>query len=188
MELIDAIIQRRTARSFISKEIPEDVLYSIMEAGTWAPSHSNNQPWEFILIGAETRNRLREMYAAYMEAGPLKNPELEQERKQGIRLFIQNFGNAPVLLAVSSLPAQTELDKYDFPLATAAAIQNILLAAWEQQIAWVWLSFGMNPQAEQLLQIPEHGKVAGIIALGYPEFIPQAQERTPVAEKIRRLP
>lgn len=188
MKLKDVILNRRSARSFLDKSVPEEVLFEIMEAGTWAPSHGNNQPWEFILIGSNTRVKLAELFKSYMEAGPLQNPELPEERKQRMRQFIQNFGDTPVLLAISSLPATTELDKYDFPMSAAAAIQNMLLTAWEKEIAGVWLSFGMNPAVEQLLEIPEHAKIAGLLALGYPAEIPPAQARIPVAEKLRRLP
>ena len=118
----------------------------------------------------------------------MKNPDLPEERKQMIRNFAQNFGDAPVVLAVTYPPATTDLEKYDFPLSTAAAIQNIFLAAWEKQIAGIWLSFGSMPQASEILGIPEGGKIAGILALGYPEIIPPAQPRINVKDKLRRLP
>ncbi len=188
MELKEAILTRRTARKFLPKAISEETLLEILEAGTWAPSHGNNQPWEFILIGDETRSKLAKMYQEYMEAGPLKNPDLPEERKQAARNFAMNFGDAPVLLAVASAPAETDLNKYDFPMATAAAIQNIFLLAWEKQIAGVWLSYGMNPKAEKLLEIPEGGRISGILALGYPEFVPPVQPRIAADDKLRRLP
>lgn len=188
MELKDAIRNRRTARQFKSQPISDDILLDILEAGTWAPSHGNNQPWQFLLIGNETRKRLAEAYQTAMEAGPLKNPSLPEERKQGLRNFTKNFGNAAVLLAVTCLPATTELDKYDFPLATAAAIQNILLTAWEKEIAGIWLSFGNSPAAQTILNIPENGKIIGLVALGYPETVPPAQPRTLVKDKLHRLP
>ncbi|HEY4789690.1 MAG TPA: nitroreductase [Bacteroidales bacterium] len=188
MELKEAILNRRTARKFNSKAVSEETLNEILEAGTWAPSHGNNQPWEFLLIGPETRRKLTESYRNFMEAGPLKNPALPEERKQAIRNFAQNFGDAPVLLAVTCVPAKTDLDKYDFPMSAAAAIQNILLAAWEKQIAGVWLSLGYTPNAQSILEIPADGKIAGVLALGYPELIPASQPRIKVNEKLRRLP
>ncbi len=66
MELKDAILNRRTVRKFTSKVVEEDVLFEILEAGIWAPSHGNNQPWEFVIIGPETRKKLAEMYSAFM--------------------------------------------------------------------------------------------------------------------------
>lgn len=188
MELKEAIFSRRTARVFNSRAVSDETLMDILEAGTWAPSHGNNQPWEFILAGPETRGRLAEMYRRAMESGPLLNPDLPEERRQVIRNFSLNFGDAPVILAVACAPALTDLDRYDFPMSAAAAIQNILLAAWEKQIAGVWLSFGSTPQAKSLFGIPDGGQIAGILALGYPEVIPPAQPRISATNKLRKLP
>ncbi|HNR43070.1 MAG TPA: nitroreductase [Bacteroidales bacterium] len=188
MELKEAILNRRTVRRFNSKAISDETLLDILEAGTWAPSHGNNQPWEFILAGPETRGKLAVAYRKAMESGPLLNPDLPEERKQVIRNFSMNFGDAPVILAVTCAPALTDLDRYDFPMSAAAAIQNILLAAWEKQIAGVWLSFGSTPQARSLFGIPEEGKIAGILALGYPEVIPPAQPRISAINKLSKLP
>lgn len=188
MEVLEAIQNRRTVRMFRSDPVSDQILSEIFEAGTWAPSHSNTQPWEFIIIGAETRQQLATAYRAMMEAGPLLNPALPEERKQAIRNFAQDFGGAPLLFAVACPPAATDLDRYDFPLAAAAALQNIFLAAWEKQLAGVWLSFGMSPQAQSLFQIQSGGSITGIVAMGYTDNIPPAQPRIPVSEKIRRLP
>lgn len=187
MELKEAIYSRRTVRKFKSTAIAEETLETILEAGTWAPSHNNNQPWEFLLAVPETRSKLAEAYKSYLENGPLKNPALPDTRKLAVRNFAQNFGNAPVILAVAYAPALTDLDKYDFPLSAAAAIQNIFLAAWEKQIAGVWLSFGNTTAAESIFGVTENGKIAGILALGYPEEVPAAQPRISVKDKLKRL-
>lgn len=188
MEILEAIFNRRTVRKFNSKVVSDETLNEILEAGTWAPSHGNNQPWEFILIGPETRKKLVESYRNAMEAGPLKNPALPEERKQAVRDFTQNFGDAPLILAVICTPVVTELDKYDFPLSAAAAIQNIFLAALEKQVYGVWLSYGNTPNAKTILEMPADGTIAGILALGYADNIPPAQPRTKVSGKLRRLP
>lgn len=188
MDLLQAIYERRTARAFTSKPVAEDDLNKILEAGTWAPSHANTQPWEFIIIGQETREKLAAAYRAMMEAGPLKNPEMPAQIKEVLTEFVKNFGNAPVLFAVASPPPATELDRYDYPLTAGAVIQNILLAAWEKGIAGVWISFGMTEQARSILEIQEGGTIGGILAMGYPAVTPPAQPRIPVAEKIRALP
>lgn len=188
MELKDAIYNRRTVRQFKDDEVSDEVLHSIQEAGTWAPSHGNNQPWEFINIGEKTRKQLALIQQSILEAGPLQNPAIPDERKQGMRAFAQNFGNAPVLLAVAHAPALTPLDQYDFPMSSAACIQNILLSAWSQGVAGVWLSFGISPKVSELLGIADGGRVAGVLALGYPKMVLPAQPRLGVHAKLRQLP
>ena len=123
-----------------------------------------------------------------MEAGPLKNPSLPEENKALMRKFITNFGGAPLLLAVVCPPPILPVDSYDFPLAAGAAIQNISLAAWEKEIGSVWLSLGSFPQVKPLLDVQPEGCIAGILAMGYPAMVPEAQPRVAVSEKTRRLP
>lgn len=188
MDLLQAIFNRRTARAFTAEPISDQVLERILAAGTWAPSHANTQPWEFIIIGPVTRGKLAESYREAMEAGPLKNPEMPEEHKELMRRFIQNFGDAPVLLAVTCPPPATELDRYDYPLTGGAVIQNMFLAAWQEKVAGVWISFGYTPQARSILGIEAGGIIGGILALGYPAVIPPAQPRIPVSDKTRRLP
>lgn len=188
MELLDAIYNRRTVRAFRPDPVPEEVLTKILEAGTWAPSHGNNQPWQFVIVGPETRQKLVAAYQEMMENGPLKNPALPEERKSKMRQFIQDFGGAPTILAVVCPPPSMEVDTYDFPLAGGAAIQNIALAAWDQELGSVWLSFGATPQAKEILGVQPEETIAGILAIGYPVAVPPAQPRIPVEEKVRRLP
>lgn len=133
MELLKTIYNRRTVRAFRPDPISDMVLNDILEAGTWAPSHGNNQPLEFIIIGPKTRQKLQMAYGEMMEAGPLKSPVIPEERKELMRKFIEDFGGAAVLLAVACLPPTTDVERYDFPLSSAAAVQNISLAAWEKK-------------------------------------------------------
>ena len=55
MELMQAIRERRSVRTFRSDPVTPELLNEILEAATWAPSHFNAQPWEFILVGNEAR-------------------------------------------------------------------------------------------------------------------------------------
>lgn len=188
MEVLQAIYDRRTVRMFNTNPVADEVVDKILEAGTWAPSHGNTQPWQFIVIGPETRRKLADAYGNYMEAGPLKNPAFPEERKAAIRKFAQDFGGAPVLLAVVCPPPSSDLDRYDFPLTAGSVIQNILLAAWEKEIAGVWLSFGSNPKVQSILETKDNELIGGILAMGYADNIPPAPPRIPVSDKTRRMP
>ncbi len=42
-------VNRWSPRSFLEKEVPEELIYSTLEAARWAPSSRNSQPWRFIL-------------------------------------------------------------------------------------------------------------------------------------------
>ena len=50
MDILDIIRQRRSIREY-KKDMPEDSdIEKILEAGRWAPSGLNNQPWRFLVI------------------------------------------------------------------------------------------------------------------------------------------
>lgn len=50
MELLKEIAIRRSIRSFENKQVEQEKIDLILEAGMLAPSAKNEQPWEFIVI------------------------------------------------------------------------------------------------------------------------------------------
>ncbi|RLA96090.1 MAG: hypothetical protein DRG32_05745, partial [Deltaproteobacteria bacterium] len=55
--LLEIIRSRRSIRSYESKEVPREVLERLVEAARWAPSGSNLQPWQFVIVTDEERRR-----------------------------------------------------------------------------------------------------------------------------------
>ena len=59
---MDIIETRKSVRKYLDKEIPNDVLRQILEAGRLAPSWMNSQPWKFIVVkNQETKNLLSKL-------------------------------------------------------------------------------------------------------------------------------
>ena len=50
MDLYEAIYNRRIIRDFKDKQIPENVLEKIIDAGLQAPTHDHLRNWEFVII------------------------------------------------------------------------------------------------------------------------------------------
>jgi len=48
--ILEAIKERQSVRNYLDKEIPEELLRQVLEAGRLAPSACNNQPWKFIVV------------------------------------------------------------------------------------------------------------------------------------------
>ncbi len=48
--ILDIIKKRRSVRHFDGRKIPDECMEQILEAGRWAPSGANAQPWRFILV------------------------------------------------------------------------------------------------------------------------------------------
>ena len=59
MEVIEAIKTRRSIRKYKAESVPEETVATILDCGRWAPSASNRQPWQFIVLkDSEVRKRL----------------------------------------------------------------------------------------------------------------------------------
>lgn len=64
MELLDAILTRRTIKEFKTDLVPDAVLERALAAGIWAQNHRLTQPWRFVVLGPETQRTLAEAGAA----------------------------------------------------------------------------------------------------------------------------
>ena len=105
-EVLKAIINRRTIRRFKPNPIDEEILQMILEAGRWAPSFSNLQPWKFIVIKDQD----------------LKNALDKAARESVLHL---SMNEAPVVILVC---VDRRIDPLHAIEAGAAATQNMTLA------------------------------------------------------------
>jgi nitroreductase len=62
MDVLEAIRTRRSARKWLSKPVPDELVEQILDAGRWAPSAGNFQPWAFVVIQSpETKERIHKV-------------------------------------------------------------------------------------------------------------------------------
>jgi nitroreductase len=187
MEMLELIKSRRTIRTFKPDPIPGSILDEIFTAAMWAPSHGNTQPWEFVRVGPVARGRLLSLMRTKIDE-LLAAPDLPEPRRRAMLSLREDFGGAPVLVAVLSRPPVEELDKVENVTSTAAAVQNMCLAAWARSIGSVWLSVGNAPPSRAILQVPAGGTVVAVLALGYPGEVPPAPPREAHASRVRQVP
>lgn len=141
------ILTRRSVRKFQDTPISRELILALIEAGCYAPSARNQQPWEFFVSSLELKPQLA-----------------------SISTGAKVIDNAPHVIIVAMnqnviLPGMAPLD-------CAAAIQNILLAAREQEIGTCWIGVYPIPErmeaVKELCKMEAHLTPMGMIALGYP--------------------
>ncbi|MFW9927481.1 MAG: nitroreductase family protein, partial [Candidatus Thorarchaeota archaeon] len=74
MDTLKTIRDRRSIRKYRSDVVDDRALETILEAGRWAPSASNKQPWHFIVIkNPEMRRKLADIhdYGRFMRESPV---------------------------------------------------------------------------------------------------------------------
>lgn len=147
MDLDAAILTRRTTKNFTDEVIPEGVVRELLELAQWAPNHKLTIPWRFRLLGPETTERLIALAPADKKNKVVRAPT---------RIVVS--------CRISGDPARREEDLH----ATAAAVQNLLLAATARGIDSFWQSptpIG-SPAARIALGLEPDEQLVGTIHLG----------------------
>ncbi len=129
-EVIRCIKVRRSCRSFSDEPLKQNELEMIIEAGLWAPSGNNKQPWYFTVIrNKNTIEKINED-AKTNALKYLTDPKrLSIAKNKDFDLFYE----APCLVIVSA-----DMKSGTAVADCSAAIQNMLLAAESLQIGSLW--------------------------------------------------
>lgn len=175
MDIFEAVYQRRSIRNYKDIPVEENVLEEIIEAGTWAPSGVNLQPWFFAVI--RSKEQLKKMREVMERVSKRIEPDLKKRFEkhpsvvEDTTRFIRSMGGAPVcILAFRMKPDYA--DKADMVnLSIAAAMENILLAATGKGLGTCWLTAPVEAEVGQELKnifAAGKGELVGMITMGYP--------------------
>ena len=187
MEILDHIKSRRTIRRFKPDPIPPPVLDVMFEAAMWAPSPANAQPWDFFVVGPQARGKILTLLQAKADE-LLADPNLPEPKRRAVEALRADFGGAPYMVAVVSRPGSEPMERIEYPLSAAAAVQNLCLAAWAHGIGSIWLSVGSAPPVASILNVAEGASVVALLALGYPEAVPPAPARHDYRAHVKQVP
>lgn len=77
MELREAILGRRSIRSFLNKEVPEELVKEILTDSQWAPSWGNTQPWEIMVITGPLLEKFKQKNKEALFSGVKPKPEIQ---------------------------------------------------------------------------------------------------------------
>ena len=168
--VLDAIENRRSIVRFETTPIEEEKIQAILEAGRWAPSWLNKQPWRFIVVtDPAIKNTLSELVPTVF--------------KLGVR-------EAPVCIVVSVDPNE---DSFHFIEDGAAATQNMALAAQSLGLGSCWIgTFALKKEkksAEEkisdILEIPETHRVVSLLPIGIPKQVGE-KDRKKLSQLVYR--
>lgn len=150
MDILDLIKQRRAVRAFTDKALKERDIETILQAGQYAPSPLNSQPWHFTLIrNKETLSTLAEkaQHASFLSQA---------------QLLI-------IVTVDTGIDIDTWLKQHNQHLYSGAvAMQNMWLAAVVLDIGCCWVTLDEAFTKAQI-SIPEEHTIIGGLALGYPK-------------------
>lgn len=173
-ELDHLIRSRRTSMLVDDRPVPFGLVEELCALAQWAPNHKRTWPWRFTLVDGQGRARLGEVIADAMQAHGDPPEKVTKARGKYLR--------TPATLVVGSAPGDSPDRTAENRDATAAGIQNLLLAATARGLATYWGSCpkGANDPVADLCGFEPGTHVAAIIYLGWPTTSPAAPDRPPV--------
>ncbi len=149
MEIFEALLNRRSIRKYTNDVVSDQQLEKIIEAGMYAPSAVNTQPWHFIIFkDMKTREAIIE---AHQHAQMLKG------------------ASAAILICFDT---KLQHDEGYGPVDCSNATQNMLLAAHGLGLGACWV--GIYPRKNRIealhkiFNLPEHIIPFAVISIGFP--------------------
>jgi len=165
MSLIDIIKKRHSVRAYLNKEVEEDKLLKILEAGQYAPSAVNFQPWHFIVIReAENHANFSEIYHRDW------------------------FNEAPVYIVICSNHEKSwkraEDGKDHADIDAAITTDHMTLQATELGLGTCWICNFHVEKCRDFFKLPDHIEPVAILSLGYPDLDKQPAKKRKNLEEI----
>jgi nitroreductase len=157
METWDAIRARRNVRAYSDRPIDPADLDRILEAGRRAPSASNRQKWDFVVV--TDRDQLAELGTVW----------------QGARHIPGSQATIVLVMADPEEERYLTIDRFDLGQATMA----MMIAAADLGIGSGHSAVGDQDAARRILGVPEDRTCVAMIGLGYPADRPLAPLRNP---------
>lgn len=149
MDVGNAILARRSVRSYQDEEIPQEKLEKVLNSVRMAPSAYNKQDWKFVVVrDEETKEKL-----------------YESAKKQS------HVKEAPVVIAgVSTEPE--DMMSCGVPggiVHLAIALDHLSLKATEEGLGTCWIGAFYQDKAKEALEVPDECEIVSMMTLGYPQ-------------------
>ena len=156
---------RRSIRRYRPDPVPDEMIEQLLEAGRWAPSASNRQPWQFIVVRDEAILKQVAQHAAYY--------------------FIRwaHVEEAPLLIVLCG-EARNRIYRQFLHEDVGLAGSQIMLQAKALGLGTCWIG-GLDRKAiADVLKVPEPIEIVGLLTVGFPAEDPEPPARKPLAEIV----
>lgn len=165
MDFLKLVRQRYSVRAYKSDPVEEDKLQKIFEAVRIAPTASNRQPFQVIVIHTKGR---------------------EQEISRICRASW--FTQAPIVICICGISSEgwVRRDGKNYcDVDVAIAMDHLILAATDLGLGTCWVGAFHPDVAREVLKIPDGAEPIAFTPLGYPDDHPREKVRKSINEIVR---
>jgi nitroreductase len=172
LEFKEVVIKRRSVRKFKKDAIPEELLRNVLEAGRWAPSAGNCQPWHFLVVtDREIKAKIANNCTSFSKEhwkqfSPARAKYLAA---RGGSWDKSCMGDVPILVVVFyELPRNIS---GELVLGSVwMAVENMLLAATDEGLGscvYTFLNRNEENKLKRILNASRRDRIACMVQLGY---------------------
>jgi nitroreductase len=189
LEFKEVVVKRRSIRKFLKDNIPKEALANILEAGRWAPSAGNCQPWHFVVVTdsktktAIAQNCSRFSRKHWMRFSPEKARYLAARGASWDKSCMKDI---PILIGVCYKRPENIRDELILG-SVWMAVENMLLAATDEGLGSCVYTF-LNRREEnvlkKILHASQEDRIACMIQLGYKKIEPISPSRKQIEEIV----
>ncbi len=180
MDLLHAIRTRRSIGKVRPDLPPRADIEAMLEAATCAPNHHKVEPWQFIVLSGQGRERLADAWAD-IEQARHADPASDAAQRAVAGVRAKAYRAPVVIVAIAEPPSHTKIVATENIEAVAAAVQNMLLVAGNRGLGAMWRTgeVAYAPRAKAAFGLsPEH-TIVGFIYVGYPAADPSPRSLAP---------
>ena len=175
--------RQRAVRAWSDREVDDETVRAVLQAAIHAPSGSNTQPWNFIVVrDPEQKARIREVYDRARE-DIYRIAQVAQISPDDERMPMDQ---APVLIVACVSTPPSGQAGFQTGASIYPACQNLMLAARALGLGTVLTTLHRRRKEEmhEVLGIPEGIESAAIIPLGWPTRDYGPNRRAPLDEVV----
>ena len=168
MDVFEAIKKRRSVRAYTDEKVSEEDAERLIDAARWAPSAGNIQPWEFVVVkDAETKRKLSD---AALNQTFIKKAQIVIVVCADLNRSSSGYGSRGAhLYGIQD---------------TAAATENILLAAQELGLATCWVGAFHEDEVAKAVKAPRNMRPVAMVTVGHPAEEPTVPHKRSVNEIV----
>lgn len=174
--MIKAIEDRRSIRKYMNKPVEDEKLLQVLESARLAPSGSNTQPWQIIVV-REQENREKVAKASYNQKWMVSAPvhlvcvaDIKARLPKSKDLYIDEYNK--------------EFEVKQMIRDTSIAIEHMALTATDLGLGTCWIAWFEQKDFRPVLNIPEDKYVVAVLTLGYPDEAPNPRPRKSLEEIV----
>jgi nitroreductase len=191
-QLLDVLKHRRAVRGYRDVPVEEEKLENVLEAGRWAPSGANTQPWEFVVVtDPETTDAIADAYIDFFHEryGP-SDPSFPDDNTFWMRsapAYIVPLGDTRVpSRSYPQVDGEAQLNEEVFQHSLANAIFSMWLAAATLGLGSTSASCFTPVQRaiRAILDVPDVFAIPATMPIGYPLKYQSTRYRKPLADLV----